>query len=62
MINLYLHSRICVNAKLGVISAFLALGMIGYLIVEWLIRKNPGQFEKENSNQVKDDKMEKQIE
>ena len=34
-------NRICVDAKLGVITAFLCLGMIGYLLVEWRIKKNP---------------------
>ena len=38
-------NRICVDAKLWVISAFLVVGMIGYLIVEWLIWKNPPELE-----------------
>ena len=32
-------NRICVDAKLAVITVFLGLGMIGYLVVEWKIRK-----------------------
>jgi hypothetical protein len=43
-------NRICVDAKLWVISAFLFLGMVGYLIVEWLIRKNPPEPEKEKND------------
>ena len=33
-------NRICVDAKLCVIAAFLVTGMIGYLVVERKIRKN----------------------
>jgi hypothetical protein len=32
-------NRICLDAKLGVITVCLILGMIGYLIVEWMIWK-----------------------
>lgn len=50
-------NRICVDAKLSVISAFLVLGMIGYLIVEWLIWRNPPTVSKEE-NKNKNDKEE----
>ena len=33
-------NRICVDAKLAVITVFLGLGMIGYLVVEWRIRRD----------------------
>lgn len=47
-------NRICVDAKLWVISAFLVCGMAGYLIVEWIIWKNPPELETKM-----DDKSEK---